>query len=64
MDWHPVKDKSQDIPINTNVLITDGYEVYVGFYDSYHEWLLQDQTVCSDIGFHISHWQEFPEPPN
>ena len=63
MKWNAVKDEEIDIPINTNVLISDGDEVFVGFYDSYHEWHLGDQTLCDSVDFNVTHWIGFPLPP-
>lgn len=60
MKWLKV---SIDAPTNTDLLITDGYEVYVGFLDSMHEWRMNNQDLCDDIDFHISHYMEFPSLP-
>ncbi len=63
MEWKNTKNTLQDIPVNTNILITDGYEVFVGFYDSMHEWRMIDQELCIDIDFDVIYWMEFPLPP-
>lgn len=63
LSWISVEDEEMDIPINTNLLITDGYEVFIGFYDSMLDWRMADQELCDCLQFHVSHWMEFPNPP-
>jgi hypothetical protein len=63
IEWNNIKDKDIEIPINTDVLITDSHEVFVGFYDSMLEWRMADQELCDDLSFNVTHWMEFPNPP-
>lgn len=55
---------SEGIPINTDHLITDGIDVLVGFFDSYHVWRFSNQDICEDQDFFVTHYMEFPRPPN
>ena len=50
-------------PINTNVLVTDGEYVFPAFLDSMLEWRFLNQDICEENGLEVSHWMEFPEPP-
>lgn len=61
MKWYSVN--CEDIPINTDMLITDGVDVFVGFYDSMFEWHMHDQELCESVQFDVTHWMEFPDPP-
>ena len=63
MKWNIADSKEIEIPINVDLLITDGFEVYVGFLDSYLEWRMKDQELCESLDFYVSHWVEFPDPP-
>jgi hypothetical protein len=63
LEWNDINDGLITIPINTNLLITDGDEVFVGFYDSMHDWHMIDQEYCEDLQFDVTHWMEFPDPP-
>jgi len=64
MIWNKVKSETT-IPINTDLLITDGFEVFAGFFDSHHEWRMinRDLDVCDCIDFYVTHWMEYPFPP-
>lgn len=55
---------SDNTPINTDHLITDGIDVCVGFFDSYHTWRFTNQYVCDEQGFDVLYYMEFPRPPN
>ena len=55
---------NKNIPINTNHIITDGLDVSVGFFDSYHVWRFANQDVCDEQEFIVTHYMEFPGPPN
>jgi len=63
MKWIGTGDEGERIPVNVNLLIYDGVDVFVGFYDSMHEWRLSDQTSCESICFCVFYWMEFPDPP-
>lgn len=63
MKWHKIKDDTCIIPINTTVLVTDGYEVFPAFIDSMLEWRFTNQDVCSDHDFDVFYWMLFPNPP-
>lgn len=63
MNWNSLENEEIHIPINIDLLITDGNEVFVGFLDSMHDWRMSNQDSCEEIDFHVSHWMEFPAPP-
>lgn len=62
VEWISVKEGIDNISINTDLLITDGYEVIFGFLSSNHEWCNNKDSLPLD-GFDITHWAELPEPP-
>lgn len=60
--WISVKD---DTPvINETVIISDGFEVFTGFYSSMHEWHMQNTELCKNVDFDVFYWMPLPEPPN
>ncbi len=63
MSWNKLTKDTLQIPTNTDVLITDGEEVFVGFLDSMLDWRMTDQELCESVCFNITHWMEFPRPP-
>jgi len=60
--WISVKD---GLPDNNNetLLITDGTDVFAGFYCSMLEWHMSNGESCDDIGFDVFYWMYLPEPP-
>lgn len=72
MNWIEVKIKPE---IGTEILFTDGCEVYFGSYGYLSEYdkerglgFIDATTWSSDFGYehfenNITHWMELPEPP-
>lgn len=60
--WISVKDKSPNY-INETILLSDGYEVFPGFFSSNHEYMINAEEICEEYNFYPTHWMPLPEPP-
>lgn len=60
--WIKVKEKKPDI-CNVTILLSDGFEVYPGFFDSELQFRFNGQDVCEDQDFDVIYWMELPSPP-
>lgn len=61
-EWIEVRERMPDYA-NETILISDGSEVYSGFFSSNHEFCFNSMDVCDEQDFHVSHWMPLPEAP-
>lgn len=61
-EWINVKNRLPPI-VNETILISDGVDVYSGFFDSMHEWRMGLSELCEDLEFNVTHWMPLPDAP-